>query len=314
MSKQIATIDQVIFQAMPQFQRIAEKRQLVRWEEESQYALQACKGNPRLLECNVSTIQDAIINVASVGLSLNPAAGYAYLVPEYSKPAGGTACQLRISFKGLIKLATDTGAMSWVKAEVVKADDFFEYRGPCEIPIHTTTGSPFDHRGDTVGAYCMAKMKETGDVLVDIISSAELEKIKSCAKTPKVWDMWPDEMAKKAIIKRAAKQWPRNKETERLNEAIQVINDAEGSDFDGIAKLDEIASQILTHIENDDMDGVGEVWTECTQEEQSQLWTAITKGGWFTQDDKVKIRSAGSDYKKRIYDAKSGEDAQESVG
>jgi len=308
MSKQVVPIDQVILQTMPQFQRIAEKRQLVRWEEESQYALQACKANPRLLDCNVSTIQDAVINVASVGLSLNPAAGYAYLVPEYSTAAGGSACQLRISFKGLIKLATDTGAISWVKAEVVKEEDFFEYRGPCVMPIHTM--NPFAPRGNTVGAYCIAKLKDSDEFLVDVIAEAELQKIKSCAKTTKVWDMWPDEMDKKAIIKRASKQWPKTKDTERLNEAIQIINEAEGSDFDGMAKLDAIANQILTHIKNDDADGIGEIWGECTQEEQYQLWTAITKGGWFTQADKVTIRSADAEYKRKNAET---EDVPESV-
>ena len=290
---QITKVDEVIYQVMPQFQRIAQKRQLVRWEEESQYALQICKANSRLLECEPSTLQDAVINVAAVGLTLNPASGYAYLVPEYSKQVKRNVCQLRISFKGLIKLATDTGAISWVKAEVVKDQDTFEYRGPCNMPLHHM--NPFAPRGETVGAYCVAKTKE-GELLVDVVSRPELDHIKSCAKTAAVWDNWFDEMAKKAIIKRAAKQWPKNRETERLNEAIQVINDYEGNDFDELEKVEAIACYILDHLEKGDLWGAGEAWQEATDTQKRQLWVAKTKGGYFTQEQKTQIRQAAEEY------------------
>lgn len=159
--------------------------------------------------------------------------------------------------------------------------------------------NPFSDRGSTIGAYCVAKTN-TGELLVDTISRMELDHIKSCAKTPEVWENWFDEMAKKAIIKRAAKQWPKNKETEQLNEAIQVINNYEGNDFEEFAKLEEIATAIIEHIENNDMWGVGEVWCECSPEQKSKLWTAITKGGWFTQAHKQIIRQAEGEYKKAI--------------
>ena len=297
--QQLIPIDEVIFQAMPQFVRIAQKRQLVRWDEESQYALQICKANPRLMESDAGTVQDAVINVAAVGLSLNPASGYAYLIPEYDKKRKVQVCQLRVSFRGLIKLATDTGAISWVKAEVVKEQDTFEFRGISSMPLHHM--NPFVDRGQTIGAYCVAETN-SGKILVDTIARVELDHIKSCAKTPHVWDQWFDEMAKKAIIKRAAKQWPKNKETEQLNEAIQVINDYEGNDFEEFEKLEEIANTLLKHLENNDEWGIGETWHECTQQQQIKLWTAKTKGGWFTQDQKSKIRKADVVYKKAIFE------------
>ncbi len=295
MTTALKPMDSVIFEVMPQFQRIAAKGQRVRWEEESQYALQACKANQHLLKCDPTTVQDAIINVASVGLSLNPASGFAYLVPEYNKKAQKPACQLRVSFKGLIKLATDTGTISWVKADVVKSEDTFEYRGIDQMPMHHM--NPFSDRGDTVGAYCVAKTTD-GDLLVDVISRADLDRIRACAKTQNVWEQWPDEMAKKAIIKRAAKQWPPGKKTEQLHEAIQVINDAEGTDFEEFEHLEKVAAQIIEHIDNDDELGVGEVWCECTERQMEQLWRAITKGGYFTQDQKAYIRSASQAYKQ----------------
>lgn len=310
--QKLVPIDRTISDIMPQFQRIAQKFQRVRWEEESQYALQICKTNPALLKCDVTTIQDAVINVASVGLSLNPASGYAYLVPEYNKQAKMQACQLRVSFRGLIKLATDTGSISWVKADVVKAEDTFEYHGINVIPLHHM--DPFAERGETIGAYCVAKTTG-GEILVDVINREQLNRIKGSAKTQFVWDSWFDEMAKKAIIKRAAKQWPPGKETEQLDEAIKVINDAEGTDFEGFEQLEKTAAYILDHIKKDDLVGVGEAWRETTEREKTQLWTAVTKGGYFTQEQKVYIRKAHhayivscmTDEEKIEYDARQEE-------
>ncbi len=296
MSKATARIDvdHVIMQVMPQFQRVAQKRQKVRWAEESQYALQLCKANPALLACDPTTLQDAIIDVAAIGLSLNPAYGHAYLVPEFHKGSKRNTCCLRVSFKGLIKLATDSGSIAWVKADVVKKEDTFEYRGINQIPIHHM--DPFRDRGETIGAYCVAKTT-SGDILTDIINREQLERIRNCAKTQNVWDNWFDEMAKKAIIKRAAKQWPPGKDSEQLDEAIKVINDAEGTDFEEFQQLENTAAYIREHIEQEDLWGVGEAWSECTEKQQTQLWLAITKGGYFTQDEKAFIRKASQEYK-----------------
>jgi len=279
---------------MPQFRRIADTHKLVRWEEESQFALQALQKNSTLAGCNAESIQNAIINVAAVGLTLNPADGYAYLVPEYSKALKGNECQLRISFKGLIKAATDTGAVKWVRAEVVKENDTFTYNGVDEKPTHQM--QPFGDRGKPVGVYCVAKVSDT-EFLTDVMAWDEVMKIKACAKTQAVWSQWPEEMAKKAVIKRAAKQWPKTIASGVLHKTIEVINESEGG-TDPFLELEAIADEILRLINEGDSLGVGQIWSELDEKEQSTLWTAKTKGGWFTMDEKSFIRAAAGEYRK----------------
>lgn len=299
--KQIATWDSVVHDVMPQFERIARNNKMVTWQEESQFAVQALNKNQLLAKCTVPSVQNAVVNVAAVGLTLNPADGYAYLVPEYNKQTKLNECQLRISFKGLIKVATDTGSIKWVKAEIVKANDSFEYCGPCESPIHKM--NPFEARGDTVGVYCIAKTND-GDVLVDLMNVEELKKIQSCAKTQMVWTQWPDEMAKKAIIKRASKQWPKTKQSETLHKAVEVINDVEGG-TDPFIELEKTAYEILELItEQPDLIGIGEIWSECTEHEKSTLWTAKTKGGWFDTKQKEIIRAASVAYAQSLTEEK----------
>lgn len=284
-----------VLQAMPQFRRIADENKLVKWDEESQFAIQALTANRVLRECNQATIQNAIINVAAVGLTLNPADGYAYLVPQYNKQSRQNECVLRISFKGLIKAATDSGVIEWVRAEVVKQNDTFRFRGVDEKPDHEM--EPFGDRGEPVGVYCVAKLK-TGEYLTDVMDWAEVEKIRQCAQTDAVWKQWPIEMAKKAIIKRAAKQWPKSAGSSVLHKAIEVINSSEGS-ADPMLQLEATADLMLEYIQADDGDALAQIWDELDEKERSILWTAKTKGGWFTYDEKDYMRKAYSSYKKR---------------
>ncbi len=212
----------VVDQCSSKFNEIASQNKLVTWAEESQFANQAIAGNKTLSQCSVDTIQNSIINVAAIGLTLNPAMGYAYLVPEKG------SCNLKVSFKGLLKIANESGSIVWAKAEIVRQNDVFTYKGPCDKPTHEI--NPFSSdRGPTVGVYCIAKTFD-GEYLVDLMDSNEINKIKGCAKTKYVWDQWPDEMAKKAIIKRAAKQWPRKDQNARLDTAVNIVNELEGSE------------------------------------------------------------------------------------
>jgi recombination protein RecT len=211
----------VIDQSADKFNQIASRAQLVTWAEESQFAIQAIQKNDSLAKCSPHTVQNAVINVAAVGLTLNPALGYAYLVPE------GGECNLKVSFKGLLKIATDSGSILWAKAEIVKAGDQFEYHGVCTPPVHKM--NPFTARGETVGVYCVAKTHQ-GDFLVDYMDMENINKVKNAAKSKNVWNAWPDEMTKKAMIKRASKQWPKTDRDDRLDRAIAVVNEYEGSE------------------------------------------------------------------------------------
>jgi recombination protein RecT len=293
-SQKPLAISTIVNQCLPRFQEISNTNgNAVKWQQESQFAIQALQKNKKLTECALHTIENAIINVAACGLSLNPADGYAYLVPEYDKSLGGQACQLRISFKGLIKAATDSGVIKFVRAEIVKKNDTFTYTGAFSAPIHEM--NPFSERGEPIGVYCIAKTND-GEVLTDVMNWDEVLKIKAAAKTQDVWNQWLEEMAKKAIVKRAAKMWPKSKESTMLNHTVSVLNEVEGGD--PMENLGEIAQDILDSLERDDIFGFGEIWDSLTERQIEILWTAKTKGGWFSQEDKTQIRAWIVQWKK----------------
>ena len=218
----------------PWYQAIAEsKRQFIQiaksegsdinYQKEALFAVQAIQNNEYLMNIannNPQSLQDAVINIASIGLSLNPAEKLAYLVPR-----GDKAC-LDISYIGLIKLATDTGSIIWTKPVLVFENDTYESQGVNLLPMHKY--NPFDNdRGEIIGGYSVAKL-HNGDMIVDEQKEEYFLKCKNVAKAKNVWNDWPEPMRLKTLIKTGSKFWPKSK---RLDKAIQIINEHEGADF-----------------------------------------------------------------------------------
>lgn len=281
------TWTQYVDKVAPKFNEIAANGKHVTWAEESQFAIQSLQKNEKLAQCIPITVQNAVINVAAVGLTLNPALGYAYLVPESVKQLDNQwrqECMLRVSFKGLLKIATDSGSIMLCKAEIVKEKDEFLYTGAFSLPEHKM--NPFSDRGKTVGVYCAAKTHQ-GDWIIDVMGLDDINKIKEKAKTKTVWTEWEDEMIKKAVIKRASKQWPKTDRDDRLDKAIAVVNEYEGS-ADVILTSPEIGkTSAETKIYFDQLieksDALGMFVLQCTLNQQDDnsfvtLYHSFEKG------------------------------------
>lgn len=287
------------------------------YESESMFAMQAIQKNDYIYGIANSapdSVRNAVINVASIGLSLNPATAYAYLVPRDKR-----IC-LDISYQGLIKIATDTGSIRWAKAELVYTNDTFLYKGIAVLPVHEF--NPFGDRGEFAGVYCVAKTSD-GDFLVETMTAEQIYNIRNKSEAYKAFVAkkayqcpWVDffgEMTKKTCIKRASKTWPKSQRGDRLQTAIGILNDnGEGIDFasdDSVVEhksRDQIEKEqyealcdmyidsltvIRESLKEDDYSTAKEAWTELGEEAQTALWKAPTKGGWFTTEERTKIRS-----------------------
>jgi len=199
----------------------------VGFKAESMFALQALAKNEFLMKVANNapdSLRDSLINVAGTDMSLNPALQFAYLVPRDG------IVVLDISYKGLIKLATDSGSMMWVRADMVYANDSFVYHGPALAPDHSA--DVFGDRGELKGGYVIAKTLE-GDILAEVMPASEIHQVRDQSflwKTKKSgpWKSWFGEMAKKTIIKRASKTWPRSDKTHHLAAAIDLLNKQDG--------------------------------------------------------------------------------------
>ncbi|ELY5800421.1 recombinase RecT [Cronobacter sakazakii] len=194
--------------------------QTVTWAKESQFAIQLFQKNDFLAKTainNPTSAQNAIINVAAIGITLNPASKLAYLVPR-----DGMVC-LDISYMGLLHLAQSSGSIKWGQCKLVCANDTYESNGLDKAPTHKYNA--FGDRGKVVGGYCTVKTPD-GDYLTEEMSLAEIKAVEATSKAKNgPWKNFWEEMARKTIVKRASKYWPK---AQRLDNAIHLLNDDEG--------------------------------------------------------------------------------------
>jgi len=228
MSNPIALLEQNIKSIEADFHRLSSDKGIL-FPCEAEFAMQIIGNNSYALGIAISnpqSVRDAVTNIASIGISLNPAKKQAYLVPREGK-----IC-LDISYMGLIELALASGSILWAKAELVRAADTFQLNGFDRPPTHTfdSFGAP---RGDIVGAYVVVKTRD-GDYLTDTMTIAEIYDIRNRSTAWKSgksnpWRTDEGEMVKKTVIKRAYKTWPRS---DRLATAIHYLNTAGGQGID----------------------------------------------------------------------------------
>lgn len=198
------------------------------FEREKGFAMQVLTANDYAMKIamdNRSSVIAAVTNVAAIGISLNPAKRQAYLVPR-----DGRIC-LDISYMGLLDLAIQSGSILWGQAELVHQADRFELNGFDRPPTHVR--DPFaPERGEVVGAYVVVKTRD-GDYLTTTMPIAEINDIRDRSSAWKAWQNkqkkcpWvtdPGEMAKKTVIKRAYKLWPKTERFERVEQAIDHLN------------------------------------------------------------------------------------------
>ncbi|MCU1123507.1 MULTISPECIES: recombinase RecT [Stenotrophomonas] len=283
---QIVTIEDSVYGTKDSFASVLSDRS-INFDREAEFALQTLYSNDYAMKIamqNRSSVIAAVVNIAAIGISLNPAKKQAYLVPR-----DGKIC-LDISYMGLMDLAIDSGSIRWGQAELVYESDLFELVGVDKEPIHKR--APFSrNRGEVVGVYVVVKTAD-GDYLTDAMSVEEINAIRDRSSAWKAWISkqkscpwltdW-GEMAKKTVVKRAYKYWPK---TERLDTAIHHLNTDGG---EGLAAIEQQAQSrgampppedteerielyaSLQDIATAGVDALGEAWRKLTKEQRAMI-------------------------------------------
>ncbi|EJH8726863.1 recombinase RecT [Cronobacter sakazakii] len=200
----------------------------INFKRESEFAMQIFANNDYLAKiamANTTSTRSAIMNVAAIGITLNPAQKLAYLVPRK-----GAIC-LDISYMGLMHIAQQSGAIKWCQSAIVRKNDQFRREGLDKPPVHIY--SEFDtkeQRGEVVGAYVVVKTDD-GDYLTHTMRIEDIYSIRDRSEAWKKyktdnskkcpWVTDEEQMMLKTVVKQAAKYWPRR---ERLDAAIDYVN------------------------------------------------------------------------------------------
>lgn len=222
-----------------EFVKLAKSHKAVNFEQEAHFAMQALRANDFLAGVaakNPESLIAAVHNIASVGLSLNPALKHAYLVPRKGK-----VC-LDFGYKGLVHLAVDSGGILYAQPELVYKKDKFKRRGRNVEPLHEYES--FDEeRGPVVGVYCVAELPND-KFLTETMTIKEVLEIRDRTESYKAvvagtskscpWTTDEGEMTKKTVIRRGSKSWPM-KNAGRFEKALQLQDEIDPIDVSPIS-------------------------------------------------------------------------------
>lgn len=198
--------------------------------KECSFAIQHFNKNSYLDKATTDSKLQAVLNIANVGLTLNPVLKLAYLVPRYNSSKKVIECNLEPSYQGLVKLITDTGSARNVYAHVVHEGDDFEETLGTEPSI---THRPKRTSKTITHAYAVAVLFN-GSKQIEVMTADEINAIRDISESYKafkdkktsscIWESDYSEMCRKTVIKRLTKYLPKTDQWEKLGTAIDLDN------------------------------------------------------------------------------------------
>lgn len=235
MANDLALLSDAVYALRENFTTVAVDRG-VNFDKEAGFALQILGGSDFMMSAamkNRASVENAITNIAAIGISLNPAKKQAYLVVRK-----GVVC-LDISYMGLIDLAVASGSILWAQANIVRKHDQFIVNGFDKPPTHGH--DPFagaDARGPIVGAYVVIKTPD-GEYLTHTMDIDSIYSIRDRSEAWKAgqkgpWKSDEGEMIKKTVVKQAYKYWPKTDKFGRIEQAIHHLNTEGGEGLEPI--------------------------------------------------------------------------------
>lgn len=215
--------------------------------KEAAYAVQIMERNRQLQEVAGKSLYDAMINIASTGLTLNPALKLAYLVPRRER--GHWVACLQPSYMGMIKLCTDPGGVLSISAGIVYEGDDYEVE-PASMTLVIKRSLALQPRSKlSVAEKKLLDLREhdfwnqivfgysravlhNGAIEYDFIDRERLLKISRLYVKTSRDDAWqkqhPDEWVKKTCIAHHTKTLPKS---EKAALAVELYHRASGGDL-----------------------------------------------------------------------------------
>lgn len=189
--------------------------------------------NGNLLNKDQDSIYNALLDMVTQGLS--PAKNQCYFVPY------GNAVKLTRSYFGTMKVVKQLPEVKDIYAEVIYKGDEFKIKnenGRKVFVSHDTDWMNVDN--EIVGAYCIIE-KEDSEKILTVMTKKEIDKSWSKAKTKNVQNDFPQEMAKRTVINRAAKQFFNTSDDNDL--FVDAVNRTTENEYDNDRQVKDITPQ-----------------------------------------------------------------------
>jgi len=206
---------------------------------QNEYLCKLCFANP-------AALKNAFLSVAATGLTMDPTQKLAWIIPQKGSPV------YDISYRGMIRVAVDSGIIADAVVDLVFSNDSFKSNGLRASPTHEydpfcTKGSlimtdedpgQIGERGTFRGAYVDYRLPD-GATLVHFVPKDEIAALRAMSNSWKKpderhnspWATWPWAMVRKSIVRSGNNILPiRSNKLDRLvhmldqNEGIEINN------------------------------------------------------------------------------------------
>ena len=176
-----------------------------RAQRAARVALQQMRTNPRLLDCDPSTLLGSVLQACSLGLELDGVLGQAYLVPYKDQ------CQMQVGYRGYQALALRSGLVVSMTAAVIYDQDEFEFSlGTDPFCRHHYDVGALD-RGPEVCAWAAAQLSN-GTYQFQIADARRIATAEKASKSGGMspWRTYREAMVRKTAIRELAKYLPQS--------------------------------------------------------------------------------------------------------
>lgn len=187
------------------------------WIRLAQGVLRRDKQLAQIAQRNPGSLMQALLECARLGHE--PGTESFYLVPMGGEIEGWEG------YRGVIERMFRAGAVTAVKAEIVKANDHFHYQPRMDRPEHEVDW--FGDRGATLGAYAYAELRDGQTSKVVVVDQPYIDKVRAMSKgsdkPSSPWQKWYDAMVLKTCIHRLEPFVPTS--SEYLREQMRAARD-----------------------------------------------------------------------------------------
>lgn len=195
----------------------------IKIEKFTRVVLGSMQQTPKLADCNPESVLVSLLRAAAMGLEPDGGPlGQGYLVPFWSGKNSRLECQFIPGYRGLIKMARNSGDVADVWAEVVYERDTFDYELGLDQTLKHKRNDEVDDPGELRYAYAVARFRD-GEKKFVVMNRREVLAIRaqtsSKNKKGEVVGPWCDhepEMWKKTAARRLCKMLPLSVEDQRL--------------------------------------------------------------------------------------------------
>lgn len=193
------------------------------------YALKNSSSGNLLQQCTQDSVYNALLDMVTQGLS--PAKTQCYFIPY------GNVVKLTRSYFGTMKVVKQLPEVKDIYAQIIFKGDDFEAEnvdGRWKFVSHKSSWKNQDNPIE--GAYCVIE-KTDGEKILTIMTKKEIDKSWAQAKTKNVQNNFPQEMAKRTVINRAAKQFFNTSDDNDL--FIDAVNRTTANEYDNERQVKE---------------------------------------------------------------------------